>query len=939
MHDNKQYSKKSEIQCLIINKRRDFLMQKYLILLLFVIIELQTSKAEIISYMPERIDYNQVIVRGDSIIAYGNEGVVFLTHNNGKKWQKVRVFDIGVIPKIFDEGDKLVAFRDNGEISLSKDYGLSWKSISRLKDSVHTIIKYPEGYLVRSINRIFTINSNFQETNSYNYKSEKYLLKNSNYSRGGYLYLRIGRTYSMAYYKDKFVILGDSSRLFIIDKNFKQSSEFDINKLNISRKIDTTCHLFADDEYLYFGVVPINEDIKYSIYKTNNFETASKFIDINEFYSEFRIIGKTKYLIESDGNQGHKVYEVKSDGSLIEKFNYTDNSFSYKPEDNERDSYRQYPNDYYIDETRFIKVGAKCHLGINYKNSNKLNFLSDMSRRVGRSSTERINDSTYLFFGGFTDGMIYSDIYISRDSGVTIAPLFNKSEDPIFQSYISYFYNNAFYHKKKKLLYMFGGDKKYNYPEYVPCFEINPETSEIKKKDIDIKGNNLFNIGMYGVPITETKEKGVEKYLFTMNCSSFDSPAFELYILDNDLKVTKRMDVKGKLVKHAIMLNDSTYYVLYWTETKRSGLAFTKDYCKTWQDVVRFDSLPNGKIEYVKDVRINGKDYIYFTYRYDATKKVQLYCLEIETGKINSKLLESFSIIGADYDENTIYLTINDQVYLVKDPMNEETMEFINIDKGATIEFLQKFGNEFYGILTNPRFKHYPLTLYGIRAYYAYYYWIKLSADRPEPIAYANSLDFGKRSIKHQEAVRGKITVKNASNTEILKIYGYSTASDFKINLPADLWKTGLTIGAGESYEFEVEFFPKEERVYTDTIQLFGNVYEGSLKFSLNGEGVNIGSTNEPDYIYVDKPYPIPAKNIVNIPVYWDVNKEYDASLVSVYDVSGREIDIRDRLGFERLSQYHGLIKWNCEGSDKGLYLIKIRHGSETRISKVIISE
>lgn len=91
------------------------------------------------------------------------------------------------------------------------------------------------------------------------------------------------------------------------------------------------------------------------------------------------------------------------------------------------------------------------------------------------------------------------------------------------------------------------------------------------------------------------------------------------------------------------------------------------------------------------------------------------------------------------------------------------------------------------------------------------------------------------------------------------------------------------------------------------------------------------------NYLYTFPPYPNPANNSVNVKFYWDISLPMDVSDISIYDLTGNELNVEGDLTINKQEQYYGNLVWDCSEVPTGVYIININHGTEERSVKVIV--
>lgn len=81
-------------------------------------------------------------------------------------------------------------------------------------------------------------------------------------------------------------------------------------------------------------------------------------------------------------------------------------------------------------------------------------------------------------------------------------------------------------------------------------------------------------------------------------------------------------------------------------------------------------------------------------------------------------------------------------------------------------------------------------------------------------------------------------------------------------------------------------------------------------------------------YFYFSTPYPNPARNQININVYWETNDYIDAKNIDIYNYLGEKANSEDDIRLELLGDSNGKLIWDCSKVKSGIYFIypKIRN-------------
>ncbi len=101
----------------------------------------------------------------------------------------------------------------------------------------------------------------------------------------------------------------------------------------------------------------------------------------------------------------------------------------------------------------------------------------------------------------------------------------------------------------------------------------------------------------------------------------------------------------------------------------------------------------------------------------------------------------------------------------------------------------------------------------------------------------------------------------------------------------------------------------------------------------------SVEKTETRNYLWTYPPYPQPTNNIVKIDTYWDSALPFTEKDVEVYDLTGVKINTANTLSIQKESNYNGKIIWDASTQQPGIYILKINHGTETRIRKIMVVE
>ncbi|MEJ5285697.1 MAG: hypothetical protein WHV60_00585 [Bacteroidota bacterium] len=90
-------------------------------------------------------------------------------------------------------------------------------------------------------------------------------------------------------------------------------------------------------------------------------------------------------------------------------------------------------------------------------------------------------------------------------------------------------------------------------------------------------------------------------------------------------------------------------------------------------------------------------------------------------------------------------------------------------------------------------------------------------------------------------------------------------------------------------------------------------------------------------YFYHTPPYPMPARNIVQIKIYWDGILHLNEALLGVYDVMGNKVEDKERIRVALRDNGYGEIEWECSEVPAGPYFILLRWTGGSKSIPVVV--
>ncbi len=102
---------------------------------------------------------------------------------------------------------------------------------------------------------------------------------------------------------------------------------------------------------------------------------------------------------------------------------------------------------------------------------------------------------------------------------------------------------------------------------------------------------------------------------------------------------------------------------------------------------------------------------------------------------------------------------------------------------------------------------------------------------------------------------------------------------------------------------------------------------------------LSVQKTETRNYLWINPPYPQPTNSIVKVETYWDSGLPFSEKDIEIYDITGIKINTENTLSIQKERIYKGHIIWDASSNKTGIYIMKITHGTETRVRKIMVVE
>ncbi len=897
-------------------------MYYILLLLVSLIVDYKSCAAEF-EFTPLNINFNGVVASGDTIVAYGDYGSMLLSFDNGKNWEQIRVFKSGKIMNYFFEIDRIVAFCSNGKVSISKNGGLNWNEIADLNDELLGVIKHPKGYATRSNKWLKIINSNFVTNSSIVTNSIKNYYKNYIY---GLYKDEIDYNQTMTIFKNELIVSSDSATKFIrFDNNLTPKDTFNVYKRNECEECLRNYYVYSDSNSIYF----LKRD---SVLKSNDFYTDESIVKLDANFKSIKVKDNVLFILNGflwggTNYETHLNKYIKKDSIQIVSFGKTNLICA---------NYNNVLKGYDFNNKSLFVVEQNKILLKNNHNNTKIEILSEFSNNTFLLNPDFGGKQTSIFYtGAFESGKYFLGalsnnlIYKSYNDGVTFKRIWGDSPDSP-----GFIYFRLFNEKNHRLILGFF--------DYTP-FNLYPEISGLYESLNFAESFKFLNTA---------------SYIFT-NHFDIISNIYKNklgYELNGDLRnvgythksYSRSYDDSLKLISVFIDSN----YTVYYSNSKDTNsflfqtfddidstiiIKYTGNKGKDWVIINKFP--PKYDLFYNKEIDLFDTTYLASAYINEIDHNIKFGLLNLENRKYSELYSYNYNDLDSNMkhynaitsDSNKIYLAVKDTIFEIFDYLNPNTWkQSILPNNGSIRKTFRKNNDKFlarYSDLNNED----------------NLYWIKIT-NKPKliPEIFAVDNDFGNVDIKDNISKTQVMNIGNTSKNADLIITGYSnlTQNVFLTDLPKVDALNPIIIQPNTYYHFQVQFKPTAVKKYLDSILFYSNAVISDSVTYLKGEGIDTVKSSvieDLTYFYSYPPFPIPAMNELKSLIYWDMSHYIDDSNIGVYDIYGNKIADREKISINKLNGYSGYLTWDCSGVTTGVYMIQIKHGTNTHNIRAMV--
>ncbi|MCX6148304.1 MAG: hypothetical protein NTW25_13805 [Candidatus Kapabacteria bacterium] len=856
---------------------------KYLIIFNFIILK---SFADDFETVPLNINLKGLVSKDDKIITYGDYGSYLESNDNGRNWQQKRAFKSGNIVKLLIEENRYVAICSSGKISISKKEN-DWVLSKELEDSIYEVKTLNDNYVIRCKTNLFILNS------------EMKIVQRTTINVSNFKFVKLGN--SMAIFQNKIIIAMDSSLFLMFDNKLKIVDSLSAQKLNLSTYYDSYMNIHSDSLYFYFS-------LDTSIFRSKDFKSVEKIYHYAPYFMSYKVINNK--LIICELLQGYifynyKFYLFKEDKTLIKISDFSDTLSA--------ENYNNGANDFEIKNDSIIIVGDSKLIIINKLSDSKSHTISNNNLLNIRELPYQINDTTFLFFSN-------RYLFLTNDNGVTYKPKMNVK---LFKLTFCKLFNYDVLTNCSIFAFRRANNVDTEEDGYYKSFDLMKNYNQTKFKEMDYTSyDQKVNF-----------KKSSDEYITGYNIQFKGTMYNKVLFLDSNL------NFKSKYL--------DSLAILYHTSPISSNLIYNflfsiVDSC--YQIVKIEDNGLRKKIIY----SFQKSDSLLSCGEFNINNNTVLNILTIDktNNRINNYFfdLKDFSLIkkwnmnyivnynyAIDVSKDTVYFALNDTIYSFHYLKDYNSWEKFALPKNGFInKNFKKFGDRFFARYVDD---DNPDNIY----------WLKfISTPKLKSEIEALDIDFGNVDIKEKISKTQVLNIgKKKKNAELI-ITGYSklNQSVFLTDLPKVDVQNPLIIQPNTYYHFQVQFKPNTVIKYLDSIVFYSNAVISDSVTYIKGEGIDTLKSSvieDQTYFYSYPPYPLPARNELKSLIYWDMSYNIDDSDIGVYDIYGNKVADKGKLSINKLNAYSGYLSWDCSGIATGVYMIQIKHGTNTHNIRAMV--
>jgi hypothetical protein len=854
-------------------------------ILIFNLLILKTFSDDI-QTTPLNINFKGVAYEGNKIITYGDNGSYLVSLNNGLNWQQKRAFKSGNIVKFIIEKNRNISFCSSGKVNISNSDD-DWELVKEIEDSIYEVKVLKENYILRCKKSLYILSSKMD------------IIEKTNINESDFRFVKLGN--SMAIFQNKIIIAMDSSLFLMFDNKLKIVDSLSAQKLNLSTYYDSYMNILSDSLYFYFS-------LDTSIFRSKDFKSVEKIYHYAPYFMSYKVINNK--LIICELLQGYifynyKFYLFKEDKTLIKISDFSDTLSA--------ENYNNGANDFEIKNDSIIIVGDSKLIIINKLSDNKSHTISNNNLLNIRELPYQINDTTFLFFSN-------RYLFLTNDNGITYKPKMNVK---LFKLTFCKLFNYDVLTNCSIFAFRRANNVDTEEDGYYKSFDLMKNYNQTKFKEMDYTS--------YDQKVNFKKLS--DGYITGYNIQFKGTMYNKIVFLDSNLNFKSKYLDSLTILYHTSPINTNLIYNFLYNvvdscfqivKIENSGLNKNVIY-----NFTKFDSLLS-----CGEFNINNNTVLNILTIDKTNNRINNYFFDSK----DFSLIKKWSInyiynynYAIDVSKDTVYFALNDTLYsfhFLKDYNNWE--KFALPKNGFINRNFKKIGERFFARYADD---DNPDNIY----------WLKIiSTPKLKSEIDALDIDFGNVDIKDKISKTQVMNIGNTSKNTDLIITGYSklNQSAFLTDLPIVDVQNPIIIKPNNYYHFQVKFKPNAVKNYLDSIVFYSNAIISDSITYLKGEGIDTVKSSvieDQTYFYSYPPFPTPSINELKSLIYWDMSYNIDDSAIGVYDIYGNRVADRDKITINRLNGYSGYLTWDCSGIATGVYLMQIKHGTNTHNIRAMV--
>jgi hypothetical protein len=361
-----------------------------LILILFIILA-NSSFSESVKIEPIKLNYYNIFKIDSNFIITADKGFIVKYNPKTNQLDKIRVFEkSSKIIKLLQYENKYYIFSELGEVATSEKIEVGWKITKITENKLLSVILWDNKFVVRDSTKIFMIDFNFKESSHYEIMSPNLKQFNTLYTPN--------YSQSMSIFKSKLYVESDSNKILIFSNELNLVDNLNILKSEAYLSLDSLKYygshfsLITDGEYLYLNEFLISQkklgySVLYKLKKDGKIEINE--INSSQFFRPKIFDNKLHKITYSNDYIDTNLFTFSS---RVGDANFK--NWSYV------DFYYRLFNDYYLDSNYIYLVG---HGGVVQRidvQSNKIEVLSEELFINEQFSPIRLNNGEYLLRTG-----------------------------------------------------------------------------------------------------------------------------------------------------------------------------------------------------------------------------------------------------------------------------------------------------------------------------------------------------------------------------------------------------------------------------------------------------------------------------------------------------------------------------------------------------------